>query len=203
MNRGPAGITLIELVVAITITGMVVAAGYGALASVMQQRDRVEAASAETMRAVAVRHAISSWLGDARLTIEETGATFRGLDGETDGLPDDDLLWLTAAPTPLGAGEAVVRLYVDRDERSPERGLTARFAEWRGTRTATLELDARVTGLEVRYRSPLGGSGAWLPSWISSTVLPWGAEVTLSAGPADTVPPVLLLPIVVPIAGGR
>jgi len=158
MNR--AGLTLIELVVALTISSLAMAAGYGALGAIVDHRRRVEEASAAVARAAAERGLVESWLAGAHLTVEEGGPAFRGLDGVSGDSADDELTVLTTTPTPLGTGETIVRLYVDRDERTPERGLTAAFAEWRGTAVGRLEID-------------------------------------------DTLPALLRLPIVVPLAGGR
>ncbi|HYT05181.1 MAG TPA: prepilin-type N-terminal cleavage/methylation domain-containing protein [Gemmatimonadales bacterium] len=201
MNR--AGLTLIELMVALAITGLAMAAGYGAFGSIVDHRRRVEDASAAIASAAAERGTLISWLAGAHLTVEEGGPAFRGLDGVSGDSADDELTILTTAATPIGAGETIVRLYVDRDERTPERGLTAALAEWRGTATKRWEIDPRVTGLQIRYRSSLLSGAAWLPSWISTTVLPAGVEVTLAGEGVDTLPALLRLPIVVPLAGGR
>jgi len=198
-----SGLTLIELVVALAITGLAMAAGYGAFGSLVDRRRHVEEASAAVAAATAERGMLISWLAGSHLTVEEGGPSFRGLDGVSGDSADDELTVLTTAPTPIGTGETMVRLYVDRDARTPERGLTAAFAEWRGTATERLEIDARVTGLEIRYRSSLISCAAWLPSWISTTVLPAGVELTLTGDGLDTLPALLRLPLVVPLAGGR
>jgi len=201
MNR--AGLTLIELVVALAISGLAMAAGYGALGAIVDHRRRVEEGNVAVARAAAERGMLASWLAGAHLTVEEGGPSFRGLDGVSGDSADDELTVLTTAATPLGAGETILRLYVDRDERTPEHGLTAVFTEWRGTATARQELDRRVTGLGIRYRSSLLTGAAWLPSWISTSVLPVGVELTLSGDGPDSLPALLRVPIVVPLAGGR
>jgi len=201
MNR--AGLTLIELVVALTITGLAMAAGYGAFGAIVDHRRRVEEASVAVARAAAERGMLESWLAGAHLTVEEGGPAFRGLDGVSGDSADDELTVHTTAPTPLGTGETIVRVYVDRDGRTPERGLTAALLEWRGTAAERLEIDPRVTGLQIRYRSSLLAGAAWLPSWVSSSLLPAGAELTLTGDGPDTLPALLRLPIVVPLAGGR
>ena len=197
------GLTLIELVVALAITGVAMAAGFGAIGSVLDQRGRVEQAGAAIASAAAERGELISWLGGTHLTVEEGGPSFRGLDGVSGDSADDELTVLTTAATPLETDETILRLYVDRDERTPERGLTAVFTEWRGTGSVRQELDPRVTGLAIRYRSSLLTGAAWLPSWISSTILPAGVEVTLSGDGPDSLPALLRVPIVVPLAGGR
>jgi hypothetical protein len=47
------------------------------------------------------------------------------------------------------------------------------------------------------------GHGEWLPSWISSTVMPAGVELTLVPQPGDTLPALLAKPIVLPLGASR
>jgi hypothetical protein len=44
---------------------------------------------------------------------------------------------------------------------------------------------------------PLGDRG-WLPSWVSSTIIPSGVEIRLAG---DSLPPLLRLPLMVAIGG--
>jgi len=195
--------TLLELIVGLTVTGLALTAGFGALGMLGERRERLEAAMNTVARAATLRAAIVAWLGDARLVAEEGGPSFRGLDGAKERTPDDEVTFLTTAPTPLGTGETIVRLYVDRDTATAERGLTAVFAEWRGLALTRVELDTSVTGLDIQYLSGVLGRRAWLPSWISSTVLPAGVELRLIAARADTLAPLLRLPILVPFRNGQ
>jgi len=197
------GMTLLELIVGLTVTGLALTAGFGALGMVGDRRARLEASMNAVARAATLRADIAAWLGDARLVADEGGPNFRGLDGARGRMPDDDLTFLTTAPTPLGTGETIVRLYVDRDSTTRERGLTAAFAEWRGLGLARLELDTSVAGLDVRYLSGVLGRRAWLPSWISSTLLPAGVELRLIAAPTDSLEPLLRMPILVPFRNGQ
>jgi hypothetical protein len=103
----------------------------------------------------------------------------------------------------LGPGETLVRLYVDRDAATPEQGLTAVFAEWRGSAIRRVELDRSIAGLDARYLSHLMGKSVWLPSWVSSTVLPAGVELRFLPPPGDTLAPLLQLPLVVPLRSGQ
>jgi type II secretory pathway pseudopilin PulG len=192
--------TLLELVVGLTVTGVVVSAGVGAVAMLTDRRDQLRITAAEDARAAAERQVLVAWLGGAHLTAEEGGPDFRGLDGVHEEIQDDALSFLTTAETPLGSGETLVQLYVDRDERTPEHGLVAAFSAWRGTETKRLEIDPRVAGLETRYLSGVLGNRVWLPSWVSSTILPAGVEVQLLG---DSLPPLLSWPIVVPLGAGR
>ena len=65
------GITLVELLVALSVTGVTVATGWASLGTLADQRDRVRTASAATVRAAAVRGEIASWIVSA---LGEAGA---------------------------------------------------------------------------------------------------------------------------------
>lgn len=197
------GMTLLELVVGLTVMGIVLAAGVGTVAMLSDRRGAVAEVLDEDVRAAAARRAIVGWLSGARVTGQDVGPTFRGLDGARGDLPDDDLTFLTTTRTPLDVRETLVRLYVDRDSTTPERGLTAVFSEYRGTAERRLELAPAVAGIEATYRSALAPAGRTLPSWISSTVLPAAVELRFSAGEGDTLPPLLALPVVAGFRGGR
>lgn len=201
MNR--LGLTLMELIVAITITGMALTGGYATFSSLVDNRSRLAEATEETATASAVRNTIVSWLEGARLTLAASGPRFRGLDGVYQDLEDDALSFLTTSRTPLGTGESIVRIYVDRDDETPQTGLVASIAEWRGTQQATIVMNPDVRSLDIRYLSGVLGSRSWLPSWISATLLPAAIEITLAgATPADSLPRLLQLPVLVVFRGG-
>jgi type II secretory pathway pseudopilin PulG len=198
---GGRGMTLLELIVGITVTGMAVTAGLAAVAALADRRRQMETAGAETARGAEQREEIAAWLGGARLVADEGGPVFKGLDGLFGHVPSDELGFLTTSPTPLGTGQTIVRLYVDRDTMTLERGLVASFFEWQGKRNKRVQLDSAVTGLDIRYLSGVLGPRAWLPSWISSTMLPAAVQIRLIAAPGDTLQPLLQMPILVPLRG--
>jgi hypothetical protein len=195
--------TLLELVVALAVTGAALAAGYGAFAGVVDSRQALTTATDSVARSAGVRRVLVDWLGGARVGLGSDGPDFRGLDGVAGHLPDDELTFTTDAVTPLGDGGTLVRLFVDRDPRTPERGLTATLAEWGGTRAARMELAPDVEGLDVRYASRVFGGVRWLPSWISRSVLPLAVEITFSPAMGDTLPALLDLPITGLVGDGR
>lgn len=196
------GMTLVELVVAITVAGLAVSAGYAALGAIADRGTYVRRAADETARAVTVRRTLATWLEGVRLPIDEP-ASFTGLDASHEGSPSDELTFLTNAPITPGSQQSVVRLYVDRDERTPERGVTAEVRAWRGTRTERIEVEPHARSLSIRYLSGVLGERAWLGSWISTSVLPAAVEITLGGAPADTVAIALALPLVVPLGAGQ
>lgn len=198
-----AGLTLVELVVSLAVTGFALAAGYGAFATIADLRASANEASEESLRAAAIRHDLREWLAGARLTADPGGPSFRGLDGENEDQPDDVLEFLSSAMTPIESQETVVRLFVDRSEETSERGLVAEIIEWRGPARTTIEIEPRVGTLESRYLSTVTGDRRWLPSWISSSVLPRAVELRLMPEAGDSLPALLALPMLVPISGGR
>jgi prepilin-type N-terminal cleavage/methylation domain-containing protein len=201
MNR--RGMTLLELVVGLTVTGLVLSAGYAAFSSVTDHHARAEAATSAVSRAAAARRTLSRWLEGARLTVEDGGPPFQGLDGFHDGLPDDELTFLTVTGGHPGVMETVLRLYVDRDSATPERGLSAELSEWRGTTLRRIEVEPAAISLDFRYFTRMLGHGEWLASWISSTVLPAGVELRLGAVKGDSLPALLRLPVAVPLGSRR
>ena len=194
------GLTLVELIVAMAVSAVAMAVGYAAFSSILDNRARVADAAAEVTRSSAQRRTLISWLEGARLT-NVAGPRFQGLDGVFRDLPDDELTFLTTSDTPLGRGETIVRLYVDRDEETPERGLIVQLEEWRGLKIERITVDERVIGLETRYLSDVLGARRWLPSWVSSTVLPAAVELRLEAGTPESLPPLLAYPILVKLGG--
>ena len=198
------GMTVVELVVGLTVTALALAAGYATLGTMVDQRARLREEAAETVRAAAVRRAVSDWLGGAYTIGTPMSPAFQLVDRRDRGRPDDVLTFLTTARTPVGAGGGVVvRLFVDRDARTPERGLTAEFSDWPGSRAERLELDSSVVALDVRCLSAALGRREWMPGWSSSLLLPQGVELRLAAVSPERLTPLLRLPISARILGGR
>lgn len=199
-----AGLTLIELVVALSIASAVLAAGYAVLATAIDRREAALEALEADLRAGSARASLRAWLDGARAAPGRSAPLFSGVDGIHENLPDDQLSFLTATPTALDTGSTLVRLFIDRNPATSEGGLVAEMSAWLGTRRARVELVPGAIGLDVRYRSGLVGGGEWLPSWISSSVLPAGLELQI-IGPvgAQGLHPLLAYPVRVSLHGGR
>ncbi len=191
--------TLLELVVGLTIAGLAVSTGYAALAGIADHGERATRLLDAATTAAGRRRTLLAWLRGARLDVERPGSAFRGMDGVRDDLPDDELTFLTTTPTDVSDAATVVRLFIDRDSLTPERGLTAQLARWPRPEVVRIELDSTVAGLECRYLTRMLGSSEWLPSWISESVLPLGVELRLLPAPGDTLPRLLALPLVAPL----
>jgi type II secretory pathway component PulJ len=199
--------TLLELVVALAITGFVVSGGYATFATLMDRRDAAAKTASRLMRHSTARALLAEWLASARLTIEADEVVFRGIDGATRGtataLADDDIVFFTTAVTPVGRNGTIVHLYVDRSAESPERGLVAELREFEGMRSARMELEAGVAGLDAQFLTGVLGQRQWVKSWVSTSVLPTGVRLAVSAVPPDSLPPLWRFPITASIEGSR
>jgi hypothetical protein len=198
--------TLLELVVALTITGIAMSTGYSAFATLADRRVQAAHTADETARSVALRSTLSSWLSAARLTIEEDDIVFRGIDGvhrDTQGdSPDDDITFYTSARTPLGNLGTVIHLFVARGDTT-EHGLIAELSSPDGHQHLRIPLDSTVGGLDAQYLSSVLGSRVWSASWVSSTILPAGARVTLSPRAGDSLSMALRPTITASLENGR
>ena len=201
--RSRAGLTLMELIVALAIAGTAVAAGYSMLA-VMGDRRAVALATVDRARsAAAVRGALERWLSSAELTIEEDGVVFRGLDGVRDALPDDELTFRTSARTAGVSPGTTIRLHIDRADSTRERGLVAELSDDRGRKRGVIQIDPDVRGLDARYLSVLESAREWSASWVSSSMLPLAVDMRFHAAVGDTLRDLLATPLIVPLGSAR
>lgn len=201
------GMTLVELLAALVVTALAGAVGAGTLALLSDRRAALRVAGADVVRAATVRRTIVAWLQGAHGPLSPLSgaapATFELLDQQRRGHPGDELLFTTTAETPLGLGETTVHLYVDDDERTPERGLVAELGPMPGDVTTRVELDPAVAELDVRCLTDLAGQRRWVPSFLSSQLVPRGIELRLRARSGEQLHPLLGMPIRVAVEAGR
>lgn len=199
------GVSAIELMVAIVVTAMAAAIGASTLALLTDRRASLVAASSDVERAAAVRRTLVAWLEGAHGPLSAVSgappAVFQLLDQTRQGRPADELLFSTSADTPLGTGDALIRLYIQSDARAPEHGLVADLAPSPGAPVMRVLLDSTVSSLDVRCLTDLAGS-EWLPNFLSTQVVPRGVQLRLG-GTSGGLSPLLRLPITVAIEAGR
>jgi hypothetical protein len=195
--------TLLEMLAGLTVAGMALASGYAAFASLADHERRTRQLLDVDTRVAVQRQLLLDWLLGARLDVNDPRVQFRGLDGVRDDQPDDEITFFTTAPSLMGATETVVRLYVDRDTLTVERGLVAEVSRPGLGHVRRIQLEPGVAGLDVRYLTRMLGKSEWLPSWISSTVMPAAVELTFTPAPGDTLPALLRLPLSAPVGTAR
>ncbi|MCI0636701.1 MAG: prepilin-type N-terminal cleavage/methylation domain-containing protein [Actinobacteria bacterium] len=171
------GFTLLEVVVALAITGLLVGAVYAAIAAAIGAHDRNRALQEALRRERNTRMIVSALLRSARLDPATPETAFFGSDGGTRG---DEIAFSSVLGVSLAGwegGEQVrVRLWGGRD------GLLLELAPEHGAGNAdTLLLLSSVAGVEARYRDP--GSGEWLHAWTRREALPDAVALAFVAEP--------------------
>lgn len=225
MKGARGGATLIELVIALVITGFMAAAGAAALGSIVDHRRVILESTVEMERAAALRETLRNWIVSGTVQIQQGGVP-RGGRGGGAGLTaapmnsssassgvsavsaaastGDELTVMTTAPTPLMAPLVRVRIFVDGDDATPEKGLTVEYQAF-GTGTPgplqRAQLDTAVATLRVEFLD------ARTTRWIKASE---GATTTLSAvrlwlEPSDkgTLAGILQVPMVFRIGAGQ
>lgn len=193
MTHRQAGFTLIEVIVGLTIIGMTMATGYGALAFMMDRHEAATSALDGHIRASQVRELLTAWVGAATLNTRAGSTAFAGLDATDYGNTPDDQLTLSTID-PVDRIPIVVTLAINRNEDTPPIGLIARVELPRDGRAEIIALEPAATGLDLQFYSPVIGGGRMLPSWVSNTLLPSAVTLTISG---DSIPPLLRLPLLV------
>ncbi len=204
------GFTLLEMTVALVVTGMAVAAGYAGLQTLSDARAASRDVHADVVRAANVRATLEGWLHGAERFVEVRPAS----DG---ALPLDRVVFVTADAGDLRPGPRRVRLRIDRDPTTPARGLVADLWPTEGRRRAaeTLELAPGAVGLEIRYRVDRGGRSRWVERWDLETATPDAVRIRLvesvrvrlgpATGPERSggLPALLRRPVLARVAGAR
>lgn len=181
------GMTLLEVIVALTIAGSALASGAAVLGFLTDQQAR--AGTQALVSASAVRRTIRAWTTEARLATEGD-AEFRGTPAGTSvtsgtssmrrGDDSDELTFVTTAPTDASASGTIVHLYVASGDTASGRGLMAELRPWRRAGATTLiSLAPDAVAIRVRYLPSLSGRRRWLESWATTSVLPAALELRI------------------------
>lgn len=154
------GFTLIEMAVALAITGMVVAAGYAGLSVLSDTRSAAGDRHRRILGAVNARATLDQWLRSTTELLETAPRS-------TGAHPLDRMVFVTADGGDLWPGPRRVRLRVDIDPSTPPRGLVATLrpaGEGSGA-PVTISLAPEATGVEIRYRIRRRGAWRWADRW--------------------------------------
>jgi prepilin-type N-terminal cleavage/methylation domain-containing protein len=207
MNRR-RGMTLMELVVAIALTGMMAAAGAATFASIIDHRRVIRESTVETERAAALREMIRTWVvsssiqiqqggpprGFARMTRQSTTPSPMNGGVTAAATTGDELTFTTSAMTPAPSSNTRVRLFVDDDPNTTERGLSI---EYQGSNAAPLrrmQLDSAIGTITVEYLD--NRTGRWYAATQAATIQPIALRLSLAAAEGDSIPRLLQVPFI-------
>lgn len=194
------GFTLIEVVVGLAVGGIVLLIGFATLATVQDRSDHVETSGVRALEGAASRMAIIEWLSSAGLQSSELSIGFAGSDASELDLPADEITFPTRAPTPRRVPVTGVRLFIDVDPLTRERGLVAQFTGLLGETPTAMEIAPQATNLFIRYLPVSDVDVEWTESWVAQGQLPRAVEITLADSPGDPLPALLKMPIRIPLA---
>jgi prepilin-type N-terminal cleavage/methylation domain-containing protein len=218
MARARRGMTLMELVIGLAITGMMAAAGAGAFSSIIAHRRIIRDASVDTERAAAFREMLETWINAGTVQIQRGGGP-RGLTrGVGAALPTgggrggggitsntaavsaataigDEITFSTTALNPAFTANVRIRLYIDGDDNTPERGLTMEYQPNLQRPLVRRMLDSTIDTLKVEYLDPR--TDKWVRASEAATISTQTAvRITLLPGEKHTIPAILQVPMI-------
>jgi prepilin-type N-terminal cleavage/methylation domain-containing protein len=200
--RARSGFTLVELVVALTVSAVALTAGMLTLAAVQDRAVHAEELSHAVASGATQRAMLVEWLSSATVRAV-TGEQFEGMQADEGGRIVDQLMFPTTARTPLHVSSTVIGLYIDLDPDTPERGLVAEMTGMNfREEVRRMELVPQAGAMEIRYLGLTQGVPIWEDTWEARNRLPRLVEITLHPAPGEVLPPLLQLPIRVALAGG-
>jgi len=219
MMRARRGMTLMELVIGLAITGMMATVGAVAFGSIIDHRRVVRTASLETERAASLRDMLRGWINAGSIQIQQGGgprgltragaglATQRGGAGGGNNMNNmaavsaaqasgDELTFTTSELNPSLLPNVRIRLYVDGDANTPEKGLTIEYQPNLQMPLVRKMLDSTIDTLRVEFLDRR--TNRWFGASQAATVTPRAVRVTLLSS-VTTLPPILGLPMIFPM----
>lgn len=222
MMRTRRGMTLMELVIGLAITGMMATAGAVAFGSIIDHRRVVRTASMTTERAAALRDMLRGWINAGSIQIQQGGGP-RGLtrgvalgQGARGGLggggmnstaavsaaqaSGDELSFTTSELNPSLLPNVRIRLYIDGDANTPEKGLTIEYQPNLQMPLVRKMLDSTIDTLRVEFLDRR--TNRWFGASQAATITPRAVRLTLLSS-LTTLPPILALPMIFPMGAAN
>ncbi len=209
-----AGMTLVELVVGVVITGLMAAAGAAAFGTIIDHRRVVVDSSLQVERAAALRDLLRSWVSSGSIRIQSQGApgvsarasAVRTATSSSSLVPvitaavssGDELRFSTSALTPALTPNVLVRLFVDGDPNTLEQGLTIEYQQNAAAPLQRRQLDSAITQITVEYLDRT--TNRWTPASEVAAIRPIAARLSFASDTSE-VHPLLSLPLVFAMPG--
>jgi hypothetical protein len=107
----------------------------------------------------------------------------------------DEITFTTSALNPAFTANVRIRLYIDGDNNTPERGLTMEYQPNLQQPLVRRMLDSTIDTLKVEYLDPR--TDRWIRASEAATIATQTAvRVTLLPGDKHTIPPILQVPMI-------
>ena len=213
--RARTGMTLMELMVGLMITGVMAAMGTAAFGSIIDHRRVIKESTVEMERAVALREMLRIWIASGTVAIR-TGGGPRGLGSAATATATtsasgnavvsaaqavgDEITFTTSAPNPAMAPSVRIRLFIDGDAGTPETGLTMEYQTNNATPLQRRMLDPTIGTMTVEFLD--ARTHRWFSSSQASTISPSAVKVSLFPADGYSLPGILQLPLIFPMLGG-
>ena len=184
MSNRAGGFTLVELLVALAVGGVVLLLAHALLVGVVDAAERGRAATLELTR----RANRSAWLGrtfGSTAISFDRGWGFQGLNRMAAGLEADEIRFHAAVRS--GTAHAVRRVRIVLDDR---RRLVAELLAAGSDSTApdTLVVAESVVGFGAEYLLDYGAGARWISEFVSTATAPLAARLRIAtAERIDTV----------------
>jgi len=203
--------TLMELVIGLAITGMMAAAGAGAFSSIIDHRRIIRTASASTERGSALRETIRSWIiagqvqiqigGGPRGLTRGVGAARPSTTSSSTGAVSaaqasgDEISFTTQAVNPSMLPNVRMRLYIDADANTPEKGLCIEYQPNSQQPLVRRMLDSTIDTLHVEFLD--GVTHRWFAASQAATLTSiLAVRLWMVADTAAHASPVLSVPMI-------
>ena len=193
------GLTLVELIVAMTITVMVAGATAGILRGVNAARQRISQQMALQQEGRAALHAITAALRNAYRSPQSDDTPLEGLPGPDPQTPSDSIRFFTASLSPIRPGqpESEVRecqfLLADSDNGGPLRVLLRRLDPTRNDPPDGGGVVDRIAENIVALQFSYFDGSQWQDRWLASRT-DWPAAIRVQLIIASTDEPRLVWP---------
>lgn len=201
------GMTLMELLVGLVLTGAMASMGAAAFGSIIDHRRVIKESTIEMERAAALREQLRNWIGGGTVLIQQGGGPRLGTRSANTmpGTPvitaavaaGDELTVNTNAPNPAGTPTARMRFFVDGDDGTPERGLTVEYQANNQSPLQRMQLEPSIDSLKVEFLDQR--TNRWRPASEAATIQPIAVRVSLLPPEHGTLPAILQLPMIFPM----
>jgi Tfp pilus assembly protein FimT len=220
--------TLMELVVALAITGMMAALGAATFSSLIDHRRAILSSTVDMERASALRDQIRTWLLAGTVQLQSGGvpqgmgrgaaaapaaasAIMSGATTSSSGAAGsavsaavasgDEIDFTTTAPNPADAPSVRMRLFIDGDASTPETGLTLEYQASTSAPLVRVELERSIGVLKVDFLDER--TNRWFESTQASAITPIAVRISMQPFDSGRLPGILELPMIFPMGALR